>query len=147
MTALAILAARVESHSPIGRHDVVQANASELNEAIAIAIGLPLTVKRGHPVLGNERTVPNRILDYVGSLDAAKTLVPDGMGISIAQHGKRGDDCSAYVGKSDSDARGNFMTDTFTGEAKTMAGALTAACLRARAGRDPVKPRAKARPA
>lgn len=76
---------------------------------------------------------PEDMPAYTTSLDAAMTLVPDSMGASVSRHGKRGDDCEAYVGKSDSDARGNFMTQTAHGNAKTMALALTAAALRARA--------------
>lgn len=81
------------------------------------------------------------LLDARAFETAALMLVPEGLGISMAQHGKRGDDCSAYVGKSDSDARGNFMTDTFDSEAKTMARAVAGAALKARAGRD--KPKRK----
>jgi hypothetical protein len=77
------------------------------------------------------------VLRYTRSLDDALRLVPEGLGVSMARHGKRGDDCSAYVGKSDSDARGNFMTDTFHGEAKTLPLAIVVACLKARAGRQP----------
>lgn len=69
---------------------------------------------------------------YTSSIDTALTLVPENMGASVSRHGKRNDDCAAYVGKSDSDARGNFMTNTSTGEAKTMALALCAAALKAR---------------
>jgi hypothetical protein len=73
--------------------------------------------------------------EYTRSLDAAMTLVPYDMGANVSRHGKRNEDCSAYVGKSDSDARGNFMTGTSAGEAKTMALALCIAALKARAKR------------
>jgi hypothetical protein len=76
------LAARVERHTVTGRYDLDRDTARELNEAIAVAKGMPLTVKVGHEITGDLRMVPSRLPDFVTSLDAARTLVPKGWRIA-----------------------------------------------------------------
>lgn len=74
---LLALAERVECYKPSGHFDLDREDKRELNEAIAAAIGMPLTVKVG--ILGDERMVPSRLPAFVTSLDAAMHVVPAGM--------------------------------------------------------------------
>lgn len=129
--ALLALADRVESFDTGGPYDIARERERELNEAIAIAVGLPATIKVGHPVLGNERIIPSRIPAYTASLDAAMSLVPDE---AFWRLGHDGDGADPAEFKADiiipnigeSDPRGRSV-------ACTAPLALTAASLRARA--------------
>lgn len=116
---LLALADKVERYEAAGPYDIARERERELNEAIAVAIGLPRTVKVGHPVLGNDRTIPARVIAYTASLDAAMTLVPKGHG---------------WVSRSTGYARVYPMDKgDYEGFAATPALALSAAALKARA--------------
>jgi len=69
------LADRIERFVSSSVHDIARDQQRQLNEAVAQAIGIPLTVKVGDPALGNERWVPSQLKPYMTSIDAAMALV------------------------------------------------------------------------
>lgn len=123
------LAARVEGHSPTGRHDLDLDRNRHLNESIAAAIGMPLMIKLGDPALGNDRMVPNRVPAFATSLDAAMTLVPKGWDWSAgtAGYGQLG---HAFLRPAQAMTAPGISINV---DAATPALALTTAALRARA--------------
>lgn len=147
MTALLDLAARVEAAAGpdreldrdiarlIGWHRVEPRFTRGKHGAWIAPEDFSGVMSDGSPILDSlHGTVMHRdVPAFTTSPDSALSLVPKGLGVSVSRHGKHGDDCEAHVGKSDSDARGNFMMDTKHGEGKTMALAVCIAALRARA--------------
>lgn len=85
-TQLLALAEQVERFNLSGPFDIARQRESELNEAIARAVGVPCTVEVGHEALGNYRKVPARVPAYTASLDAATTLIPKGMGFHLNRY-------------------------------------------------------------
>lgn len=129
MTGLLELAERVERYTPSGRHDIDRDKERSFNEAIAVAIGMPLTVEVGHELTGNLRRVPNRLPQFVTSLDAAMTLVPDEFERPAAVQFQRTRNfgCTAVVWTN------SEFNRSVRGDAKAMPLAMCAAALRARA--------------
>jgi hypothetical protein len=76
--SLLALADRIEGERASLNRDVARAGVNETNEDIAREIGVPLRTVVGHELLGNLRSVPSIVRDYVGSLDAAITVIPPG---------------------------------------------------------------------
>jgi hypothetical protein len=107
-TDLPALIARVEAATGADR---------ELDDMIAIAVGIPATIKLGDEMLGNVRWAPVRSKPYTASLDAAVSLVPSGCLWTL--------DCLSNATALYRDAR-------YQANAATPALALCAAALRAR---------------
>ncbi len=121
---LQALAERAERYAPTGNHYIDRDRARELHEAIAVALGKPLTVKVGHEVLGNERMVPHSIPDWLSSLDAVMALVPPEKRVTLRfQRRRDGVHCAFF------DANGLGQSGTGYCEAA----AFLAAALRAHA--------------
>lgn len=129
---LEVLAGRVEMFNPSGRYDLDRARERELNEAIAAAIGMKLTVKLGDPALGNDRVVPNRLPAFVTSLDAAMTLVGPDWFWRVGNDGE-GPDPSVFKAQIGYVHEGPVPISFTSALAETPALALCAAALRARA--------------
>lgn len=98
--------------------DVLQPHTAELIRQAATA------------VLGSVPDDMNRMLVADAEESAAMMLVPEGLHWCCQTDR---DGAHVSVGKADSDARGTFYTDCRQGTAKSLALALTAAALRARA--------------
>jgi len=119
------LADAVECYKVEGPWDIARDRERDLNERIAIAAGVPCTVRVGHPALGDERTIPARIPAYTASLDAAMTLVPEGRFVGALNQCDTDGEWYARI-----EAHDAVYEDA---TATTAALALTTASLRARA--------------
>ena len=113
----------------------------ELDAAIALKLGIVrerdgslFYGHRDHSVLVLERDYYDHegnapeLLHYTASIDAAMTLVPEGLHWCCQTDR---DGAVATVGRADSDARGIFYTDCKQATAKTLPLAICAAALRA----------------
>lgn len=136
------IAERVERYAPSGNFGVDRDKERELNELIAVATGKPLTVKVGDSALGNERLVPNQLPNFVASLDAAMSLVPEGS-LFTTRTLWAGDNVCGFASVSryeDAKFGGHFRrywVDEHQTNAATAPLALTAAALRALASEQP----------
>jgi len=132
------LADAVECYKVEGPWDIARDRERDLNERIAIAAGVPCTVKVGHPALGDERTIPARIPAYTASLDAAMSLVPAKLRLMLTEwddekHLRAQGPWQAVLSEPGQDASFDAMRGYRCEHAATPALALTAAALRARA--------------
>lgn len=126
---LLALADKLERYSQSPNYDIARHDRQMLNEAVAAAKGMPLTVKVGHPALGDERMVPSRLPDFVGSIDAAATLVPEGCQWRVDTHHNMAGVFEYYT-----DNEVGASVREYCGEGFSLPLALCAAALRAKAG-------------
>ena len=117
-TTLRALIARIEAAKEAGR---------ELDDEIAMAIGVPASVKLGDEMLGYVRWAPVKSKLYTASIDAAVSLVPAGWKWEVYSDG------AALLWRQPPGAHEIRRTATALGCA-TPALALTAAALRAHGG-------------
>lgn len=68
----------------IERLEKAMEGSRELDEAVAVAVGVPATMTVGDDLIVERRYVPMRCRPYTTSLDAALPLVPDGWAIQMA---------------------------------------------------------------